>query len=205
MNLQDLDFSKKTFTELAYNLNSNFINTYLHILKRNNVIMPENMEFQIQNIYYNFIKTIFLEFQQNNKLKLNNLDNSKYSWDKMLSDSEPESSSEYEKKYERRNNETNSLIRKQLNIEIENFKFEKSINKNIIPESKSSQNDKTIYNCMVCNKEIYLKSDIQATPHCKGCLHFLNSCGYKGICYFHFNRNECSYGDKCFNWHGQQY
>ena len=98
MNLQDLDFSKKTFTEIAYNLNSNFINTYLHILKRNNVIMPENMEFQIQSIYYNLIKTIFLEFQQNNKLKLNSLDDSKYSWDKMLSDSEPDSSSEYEKK-----------------------------------------------------------------------------------------------------------
>lgn len=94
----------------------------------------------------------------------------------------------------------------------------RNIQKNIYTDSKgrdryeqtknkinSSNQDRTKYDCLVCDCEVYLHNKNHGTPACKPCLEKLTKYGWNGICFYHFSpSHECSYGDKCNKWHGQK-
>ena len=66
--------------------------------------------------------------------------------------------------------------------------------------------ERTKYDCLVCDCKVFLLNKNHGTPACRQCLDKLNDIGWvNGICFFHFSScHECSYGEKCNKWHGQK-
>ena len=72
--------------------------------------------------------------------------------------------------------------------------------------TNSYKEEKTKYDCLVCDCEVYLNNKNHGTPACRPCLKKLYDYGWEnGICFFHFSScHECSFGEKCNKWHGQK-